>query len=103
MAAISFPSGVSAFSARGSIGRDGAVGVLVVGRRVSAGAESAMRAKSPASPEMLGEIRTSILSRIITGVLMAGLLVGCSGGSTYAHGRTPGKNVSIRKSCEMAC
>ena len=45
---------------------------------------------------MLAEIRTSMLSRIITAiiaaVMMAGLLAGCSGGSESVHGRTPGKN-----------
>ncbi len=42
MTAISLPSGVSGFSARGPIDRDGAVRVLVAGPVVSAGAESAM-------------------------------------------------------------
>jgi virginiamycin B lyase len=41
---------------------------------------------------MPGEIRTSRLSRIITAVMVAGLLAGCSGGSASGHGRTPGKN-----------
>ena len=39
---ISFPSGVSAFSASGPSDRDGAVRVLVAGPVVGAGAESAM-------------------------------------------------------------
>jgi hypothetical protein len=42
MAIIRLPSGVSAFSARSLIDRDGAVRVLVAGPRVSAGAESEM-------------------------------------------------------------
>jgi virginiamycin B lyase len=41
---------------------------------------------------MPGEIRTSMLSRIITAVMVAGLLAGCSGGSASEHGRTPGMN-----------
>src|SRR5580693_1659255 len=42
MATTSFPYGVSAFSARGPIDRDGAVRVLVAGPGVGAGAEPGM-------------------------------------------------------------
>jgi hypothetical protein len=42
MATTSFPYGVSAFSARDPIDRDGAVRVLVAGPGVGAGAEPGM-------------------------------------------------------------
>jgi hypothetical protein len=42
MATTSLPCGVSAFSARGPIDRDGAVRVLVAGPGVGAGAEPGM-------------------------------------------------------------
>jgi hypothetical protein len=47
MTAIGCPSGVSAFSARGPIDRDGSVHVPVVGPGVSAGVE-------PATPTQVG-------------------------------------------------